>query len=296
MIAEREIQMFKLLPATISELAEKLNIYPGTVSKITEKLIKNGLAKKQRKGKHVLITKEQTTHAQKLEEIIKTFSRLPLEKLLTHSNLTIIALLNYQLKPVEIQCITNVSRQWIYKTIKELSRYGIILKKPKGYTINPIHQPLQEFAKYYHEYNNYRYISTISEDALIIWQHGNEILFKTKKEITNKPTTAVTNFSNYNMPLISDTKYYYQTNRTLNTSDTILHTILIDPRSKTYNTYACLLIEKTNPPDLIKKAHLYNLTNHAQTLISFLKNKKIQESFLPTWEEYETLAKQYGVR
>ena len=60
MIVNREIQTFKLLPITISELAEKLNIYPGSASKIIEKLIKNGLAKKQREGKHVLIVKERS--------------------------------------------------------------------------------------------------------------------------------------------------------------------------------------------------------------------------------------------
>lgn len=296
MIVNREIQTFKLLPITISELAEKLNIYPGSASKIIEKLIKNGLAKKQREGKHVLIVKERTTHSQKLEEIIRTFSRLPLEKILTHSHLTIIALLNYQLKPAEIEHITNISRQWIYKIIDQLSRYGIILKKPNGYIINPIHRILQEFAKYYYEYINYQYISKLSDDAVLIWQHGNEILFKTKKEIKNLPTTAVTIFSNYDLPLISETKYYYQTNRTLNTSDTILHTILINPNNKTYNTYACLLIEKTNPTDLKKKARLYNLTSHLQQLILFLKHKEKQEKFLPSWTDYESLAKQYGVR
>jgi len=296
MIAIQEIQTFKLLPATISEISKKLNIYPGSVSKITEKLIENGLAKKQRKGRHVFITKEQTIHSQKLEEISKIFPRLPLKQILTYSNLRIIALLNYQLKPEEIQDITNLSRQWIYKTIKQLSQYGIILKKEGRYAINPIHQTIQEFAKYYYEYKNYQYIRTISNDAIIIWQHGSEILFKTKKRITDIPTTAVTNFSEYDVPLISNTRYYYQTKRTLTMADIILHTILINPKSKTYNTYACLLIEKGKPSSLVKKAHLYNLADHIQSLLSFLKNKKTQEIFLPTWKEYESLAKQYKVR
>ena len=47
MISNQEIQVFKILPSTISKIAEKLNVYPGTASKITEKLLKNGLAKKR---------------------------------------------------------------------------------------------------------------------------------------------------------------------------------------------------------------------------------------------------------
>ncbi len=296
MIAKQEIQMFKLLPATISELAEKMNIYPGSATKITEKLIKNGLVKKQREGKKVRINKEQTIHAQKLEEIIKTFPRLPTEEILTYSNLKIISLLNYELKTTELQILTNISRQWITKTINQLSKYGIILKKEEGFTINPIHQSFHEFAIYYMGYKNHQKLKSISEDAQIIWQHEEEFLFKTKKVVSKYPATAVTAFSRYNLPLFGDTKYYYNTKRKLQTTDIILHTILINPQSKTYNAYACLLYEKTKPIDIIKKSRIYNLTEHIKIIISFVKEQKSEKKFLPTRDEYESLAKQYGLR
>lgn len=296
MVSNSEIRTFKLLPATISKLSKELNVYPGSASKITEKLIKNGLAKKQRRGKHVIINKEQTMHAQKLEEIIKTFPRLPLEQILTHSNLTLISLLNYSLNAEELRDIIGVTRQWIYKTIKQLSLYGIILKNTDGYTINPIHQHLQEFARYYYEYKNYQYLTKLTDDALIVWQHGNEFLFKTKKEINTYHITAVTAFSQYNLPLLSDSKYYFYSTRTFGTADIILHTILINPQSKTYNTYACLLYEQTKPSNIVKKARLYNLTNHIRVLLSYMKSRETNEDFLPTWEEYVSIAEQYGVR
>jgi Mn-dependent DtxR family transcriptional regulator len=296
MISNNEIKMFELLPASISELSKGLNVYPGTASKITEKLIQNGLATKQRRGKNVLITRENTQHAQKLEETIKLFPRLPLEQILTHSNLTLIATLTYPLNMEEIQRIMKVSRQWIHKIMKHLSNYGIITKNNNGYAINPAHQKLQEFATAYCGYINYKHVSTLAPDAVILWQHGHEFLFKTKQSLTSVTTTAVTSFAKYDLPLLSNMKYYYYSQRTLDTADIIFHTILIDPRSKTYNGYACLLIQKLKPSNLVKKARLYNLTDHIKTILFYLNTKKAAESFIPSWDDYKNLANQYGVR
>jgi len=296
MVVSREIETFKLLPSSESDISKKLNISSGTVSKITKKMIKNGLAKKHRQGMKVIVEIAQTSHAQKLGGIIKNFKRLPLENILSYSKLKLIAILEHPLNKKEISQVINVSRQWTYKTIKDLSRYGIILKNQTGYYINPTHQILFEFAKEYYVYKNHQKLKSISEDAQIIWQHGEEFLFKTKKALLKYPATAVTAFSKYNFPLFGDTKYYYNTGRKLHTNDIILHTILINPQSKTYNAYACLLYEKTKPTNIIKKARIYNLTEHIQTLISFIKKQESEKKFLPTWDDYKSIAKQYGVR
>jgi predicted transcriptional regulator len=296
MIVSREIETFKLLPSSETDIAKKLNLSSGTISKITKKMIKNGLAKKNRQGMKIIVEIAQTSHAQKLELIIKIFNRLPLENILSYAKLNLIAILEYPLNKKEISQMLNISRQWTYKTIKDLSRYGIILKKQDGYYLNPTHQLLFEFAKEYYSYKNHQTLKTTSEDAQIIWQHGDEFLFKTKKELTKNPETAVTAFSKYDLPLLGDTKYYYNTERNLQITDIILHTILINPQSKTYNAYACLLYEKTKPRDIIKKARIYNLTDHIRTLISFIERQESEKKFLPTWDEYKSLAEQYEVR
>ncbi len=296
MVVSREIETFKLLPSSEIDISKELNLSAGTISKITKKMIKNGLAKKNRQGMKVIVEIAQTSHAQKLELIIKIFNRLPLENILSYSNLKLIAILDYHLNKNEISQILNISRQWTYRKIKDLSRYGIILKDQKGHYINPTHHPLFLFAKEYYNYKNHQTLKTISEDAQIIWQHGDEFLFNTKKELTKSSETAVTAFSKYNLPLIGDTKYYYNTERKLQITDIILHTILINPQSKTYNAYACLLYEKTKPRDIIKKARIYNLTDHIQALISFTEKQESKKKFLPKWDEYNSLAEQYGVR
>jgi predicted transcriptional regulator len=296
MISKNEIHAFKLLPATVTTLSKKLDVSPASASKITGKLINNNLATKQRNGKTMLIQKEKTTLAQKLEEIITLFPRLPLENILTHTNLSLIASMSYPLTIKELGRTIGVTRQWIYKTIKQLSSYGIILKTDDNYTINPIHKKIYDFATTYMEFQHYHYASMLTDDAVILWQHGNEFLFKTKQNLTSVQKTAVTVFSDYNLPLVSNNKYYYTTKRPLTTADVILHTLLIDPTSKTYTAYALLLLEKTMPTDLVKKAQLYNLTDHIQILLNYLEKHTSTTKFLPAWKDYETLAKQYGVR
>ena len=199
MLSKNEIKAFGLLPGTITQLAEELEISKVASFKITEKLVEDGLSNKNRQGKEVTVTKERTIHAQELEEIIHNFSRLPIEELLSHSNLSLISLLDYSLNSEELRQILNITRQWTYKQIKKLSRYGIILKGKKGYRLNPIHNKIHSFAIHYHIYKNNEKIRKISEDAQIIWQHGNEILFKTKKDLTKYPTTAVTAFGEMGM-------------------------------------------------------------------------------------------------
>jgi biotin operon repressor len=293
MLSKNEIHAFKHLPTTVTTLSKKLHISPASASKITDKLTNNGLATKHRKGKTVQIEKHTTPLAQKLEETLRLFPRLPLENILTHSQLTFIATLTFPLKTEELRTLLGVTRQWIHKTVTNLSTYGILLKDTQGYSINPTHRPLLEFATNYFEYQNYKTLQTIADDAILLWQHGTEFLFKTRQELPTIQKTAVSLYATYQLPLLSDLTYYYHTQRTLDVRDTILHTILIDPHSKTYNSYALLLYEKTHPDNLMNKARFYNLTGHVQSLLTYLKDQSTSEPFHPTWTDYQALREQY---
>lgn len=296
MITKNEVHAFQQLPATVKNLSEQLHLSPSSASKTVEKLIENGLATKQRTGKTVLIQQAHTNVAHKLEELMTVFPRLPFEHILTYTTLSFLASFHYQLTIEERAQTLGVSRQWIHKTIKLLSSYGIILKQGRRYAINPLHQKISEFASTYVEFQHYQQVKQLTDDAVILWHHGNEFLFTTKRTLPREQKTAISVFTDYDLPLISDKNYYYATPRQLAVSDVLLHTILIDPTSKTYNTYALLLYERATPPDVVKKARLYNLVDHTQHLLGFLKTHHSRHRFLPLWDDYETLAIQYGVR
>jgi len=295
MISKNEINAFKFLPTTVTNLARTLRISTAAASKTTDKLVSNTLATKQRNGKTILVQKERTTLAQKLDELNILFPRLPLDTILTYTTLTLIASLTYPLTAEELAKTIGVTRQWVHKTIRRLSSHGILIKTNDTYTINPLHQKIADFAQTYIESQHYRTTARLATDAVILWQHGNEVLFKTKQHLPDVQQTAVTATPNYDLPFIDSNNYYFITNRHLTTADHILHLILIDPTSKTYNAYALLTMEKTTPSDLKKKARLYNLTSHLATLEQYLKDHTPTARFLPDWNDYEHLAQQYGV-
>jgi len=295
MLSKNEIEAFGFLPASISQLAETLHCSKKTASVISEQLVNNGLATKTRQGKQVMINKENTLHAQELSELLHTFPRLPLNTILPYASIPVLSLLDYPLHIGDISHLLSLTRQWTEKQVNNLTRYGILLKDNRGYSINPLHQQLHQFTNHYYQFVHYQTMKSISEDGRIIWHHGPECLFTTKKDLQQYQKTAVTTFAAYNLPLVSNTQYYYITKRQLDILDIIFHTILIQPQSKTYHAYASLLYDKTRPKHALKKAKLYNLTDHMQEIIAFIDHQQ-PSTYLPTWQEYETLAQQYGVR
>lgn len=295
MLSLNELKAFDSLPKTITQLADHLEISKPAAYNISKKLVQKGLAQKNRQGKKVIVSREKTLHAQILKEIQQNIERLPINQLLSQTSLPIISLLDYTLRPKEITQILNITRQWTSKQLKKLGEHGLILKEKKEYTINPVHKKIQRFASHYYQFQHNQHITKIADDAQIIWQHGPEFLFSTKKKLSSFPFTALSAFPSYNLPLISNTYYYFQSERPLDVSDFIIQTLLIMPKSKTYYSYACLLYEEKTPRNLLKKARLYNITNLIEDMITFLKTKQ-PTKYSPEWKDYETLAKQYGVR
>jgi predicted transcriptional regulator len=295
MLSQNELKAFNAFPKTITQLSEKLNISKPAAYAISEKLVQKGLAQKNRQGKKVIVSREKTLHAQDLKEIQQNIERLPINQILSQTSLPIISLLDYPLRTKEITQILNITRQWTSKQLKKLGEHGLILKEKKEYTINPVHQKIQRFASHYYQFQHNQHVAKIADDTQIIWQHGPEFLFSTKKKLSSFPFAALSAFSSYNLPLISNTYYYFHSERPLDISDIIIQTLLTMPQSKTYYSYACLLYEEKTPKNILKKARLYNVTDRIKDMITFLKTKQ-PIKYSPEWKDYETLAKQYGVR
>jgi hypothetical protein len=241
MMSKNEIQAFTYLPCTITQLASNLNISTVAAYNISERLVQDGLATKKRQGKSVLIEKQESLHSKDLEDILQTFTRLPVSQILSDSSLPILSILDYPLNLSEIASIIGITRQWAIKQIHLLTRYGILQKQNNRYTINPIHKKINSLATFFYRYKNNQYIRKISNDANILWQHGPEILYQTKTQQHKDTITALSRFPDYQIPLISNINYCFHSQRPIDKSDIIIHTILIKPYSKIYHAYACLL-------------------------------------------------------
>ena len=115
--------------------------------------------------------------------------------------------------------------------------------------------------------------------------------------------TALTVSPTYGIQfLTSDLYYYHEPNLTaLAVEDIILHTLLIDPESQTYSTYALLLALKNGRNIdmnlLLEKSRKYKIVDIARNLVKYINsNGRIREWPLPDPKELQEQADLYGVR
>ncbi len=298
MITSAQLRIFNALnqPKIVSEIANDLGVSVSTISEQIDDLVWNGLVEKKRIGKSVEVKRSENMHAQILNEIYNEFTHLPVDKILSHSSLNILALLNMSRSLKHIALATGLSRTQTYHAIKRMGKYGIIIKRDGNYEMNPSHSKIREFVEAYFAYANHKVARELSRDAIILWQRGNEFLFKTKEEIKNgMKETAITKFPSFGIKMISETRYYFYSKREIDNSDILMHAILIDPKSQIYNAYACIFYQKVKPKNLFEKAEIYDIRGHVELLIKYLKTKGRNVNFFMPWEEYESLARDYGV-
>jgi DNA-binding transcriptional ArsR family regulator len=290
----REILIFKALdrPKNIGELSEEVGISPSTASFHIAGMVEKGLVEKERRGKKVYVARARTQHALILSELMGEYPRLPFEDLLSHSRFDVLGVMSSPRGITGISEAAGLSRQSVSSAVRDLRRYGILLKEGRSYYLNPRHGALKEFIASYWSFINRGKASSLAEDAVILWQRGKEFLFKSKKEIKAEEVTptAISVFPDYGVQMLSDLHYYFHSPRRMSASDHILHTILIGPERVTYNSYALLLYQKTIPRDILAKAELYDLKGHMETLLEYLKRKEKVSDYTPPWDEYRELA------
>jgi predicted transcriptional regulator len=300
MLNSTKIEIFKDLnhPQTISELSLLLELDHSTISKAVNSLKNAGLVTKQKKAQYVYVNRSESLHSQSLREILIEYPRLPLNNILTNSSLHILSVLKNPYSIVEIAEITELNRKTVSSTIHELAKYGIILQKENKYFFSKRHPLLNNYVNNYWKYRTNKSLKAISAKAVLIWQRGPEFLFKIDAEFTdtNKMVmkssihpTAINVFHKYGLKVMSDTRYYFHSKRALRSEEYVIHTILIDPHSSIYNSYALALYSKLDSPELMKLGRYYDIENHVKSLLEYVTIKKKNNDFVLPWNEYEDL-------
>ncbi len=298
MITNTELEIFRSIsePISTGNIANTIGISNSTASRYTDKLVKNGLILKFRKGKKVIIAKSESAHASILCNFIREFPRLKLSGIFSYSTPDIISMIKTPKSVAQISLVTRISRTGIYKMLHKLTKIGVVLKN-NGYYLNPNHRLVQEFIYAYISFLNYRKLNKISPGSIILWQRGREYLFKSKVPVNKKNVkiTSISKYYSYELQIMPAEYYYYYSTRKLCLSEYIIHTILADPVSIRNNIYACLLYQKKHPKDIISWASIYDIQEHIQTLIDYLNKQEKNAEFVPPWNEYISIAKDYGV-
>lgn len=298
MLIKSDIRLSRLLerPLSIGELAEEARLSISVVSHHVKGMKENGLVVKRRHGKKVFVQRSTSEHALILWELLREYPKLPFEDLVTHGSLRVLGVMAGHTSITQISLLTGLTRQGVSAIVKMLGRYGVVVRN-LGYRVNPSHLRIKAFVDSYYGFLNRKIASSLAADASVLWQRGEEFLFKSSAEVRgpNVRPTSVSVFHEYGVPLITKLNYYCYSARELDINDHIIHTILTDPRNPTYNSYAMLLYQKTAPKGLPEKAALYSLEEHVKTLMDFLGDRRKVSDFTPAWEDYSAMAEAYEV-
>ncbi len=300
MLNSTKLGIFKNLthPTTISDLSATLELDHSTISKAVNSLKADGLVVKQKEGRKVYIDRSESLHSCSLRNIIVEYSRLPLNKILTSSSLHTLSVLEIPRSIIDIAEITGLNRKTVSLTIHELGKYGIILKKQNKYVLSERHPLIKSFVENYWKYKTNQSLRTFSENAVLIWQRGAQFLFKidsefddAKKKIQKNSIhpTAISIFHEYDLKIISDTRYYFDSKRKLKDEDYIIHTILTDPYSSIYNSYALALHLKICPSKLVEFGRRYDVEDHVKTLLDYIATKKKNSDYVLPWNEFQDM-------
>ncbi len=287
------LAIFKELkkPASISELAGLLGIDHSTVSIAVSSLVAEGLAEKQRDGKNVFVKRSNTLHARSLDDALKEYPRLPVEKLFTNSSMEVLGALTYPHNITDIAAMTGLNRHTVSTTLTKLSGYGIVLKQKGRFVLNKRHRQIADFVNNYWRFTVNQHLHDIADDAIILWQRGHEFLFKAQIDLErisepNIHPTATTVFPRYNLQTITTTRYYFHSKRRLKAEDYIIHTILIDPQNPSYNSYALILAAQSGVTDLLNIGRRYDMEKHIELLLEYQRTKQKNSNIVLPWSEY----------
>ena len=291
---------------SIRDLTVLMDKSESSVSQIVKKLEIKGIIESKRNGMKKIVNLSERNYACTFSQMLRAEPNLPWEKILSYSNLAVL-ISNITGEEAFEDELSSISK---WRAIRNLKLYGAYNNSQKRHPMG--NRYLSSFLKEYSEHVSLKHIiENIPEDAIMIWRKGFSCLFKIKSNSINgrkklpdsSIPTAITASPHYGIQYITGDSYYFYEPRLdrLSLEDVILHTLLIDPDSQTYNTYAVLLAlknrNKINFDLLLTKSRKYDLIEKTTNLIDYLKsNGKMRKWPLPKPDELQEQGDLYGVK
>ena len=290
---------------SISEIGAITGMSEGWVSQLIKDLEKKGYVTTSRRGMKKIAIISESSFAKSLSSLLTVDSNVPWEKLLSNSGI-----------PVLLDSITKrkdftkgVNRTTVWRAKRNFLMHGIA---PKHSEIqSSINARLSRFINEYADYIDRRFIEgNIPKGAVILWRKQDECLFKINNRYEQKSKlgirdilpTAFSAFARYGIPLLTSDSYYYfsPSKHEITRSDVVLHTLLIDPGSRTNITYALLFILKEFSKEelefLIGSSKEYRLQSTIREIDKFLKTPTGPNSkMMPVLSDLVEQAELYGI-
>lgn len=285
--------------SSIGELATTMDLSAGSTSKVVGSLLRKGLVSKRKEGLRSIVEPSENTHAQDLSELVLAYAAVPWENVLSYSNLPV---LSRNLEDIEFPISLSQSTEW--RVERNLGLYGL----PPVKRNSALRLKLEQFITSYVQFARRQLADKLlPKDHVILWAKGFSFIAKTRKgEVSESPSMKKTSFSafpSYGMRFITDSEYFFHNpiQKTLTLEDIVIHTILMDPSSRTNIGYATLLLLKeesnVNLDALLQKGRLLDIEATVKDVISLVKtHRTLEERSMPSWGDIQELAQLYEVK
>ena len=304
MLRKAELRVLAELhePATITDLADRINRSANYVSEVVSDLEEKGLVRKERLGRAKQVASIESKAIELYHDIAQQYGHIDPPALLSGPTVSLLYYLNEPITVAELAERTDNYRNTVNRRIKQLLDRGIVRKAGSRYQLNEGFQVLHEFAREYVHHVHRQRAAEAADAFTILWEDQATFLIRTDQSVTDEAflLTGPERFEEYGVPLFATrSRYYvYPAERVdLTPEELICHTLAIDSGSR-YQSY-CLLLLGANAIDesrLRDRSEIYNVRTTVDRLLEYLNSRgESGGANLPTWAEFQDLADEYGV-
>ena len=304
MIREAELEVLGALriPATISELADRMGRSQNRVSEIVSGLSAKGLVLKQREGRSKRIVPTESKAVELYHDIITRYGHTDPPKLLAGKGIELLYYLDEPITVRELAERTDNYRNTVHRRLKTLQNRGIVGKTDSTYVLTEEFTVFHEFATELIHHDHRRKVGEAVDTSTILWEDHESFLFETPEEIEDERfvLTGPRRFQEHGIPLLpTDRRHYLYTESqlTLGPEELICHTLLIDSGPR-YQSYCLLLMSAVDIDDdrLGRLAQRYDVSTLVEDLITYLETRgSVRTDSQPSWDEFRELAQEYRV-
>jgi hypothetical protein len=189
----------------LSSIQTMLAIKPSLLTYTLKKLQNKGIIQFTHTGTKKQANFSNFKHATLLRDLLSIYDYVDWENVLNGKSIEILFQTLSDFKES-----LNIPRNTRWRHMKNFKSRGIITKEDK---INPQFRGLSEFLAEYQSFFAKKIASTLSDNALILWQENMEFLVRTPKNTReaaeNFHRTATSKFSEYGLPLFSEFDVYF---------------------------------------------------------------------------------------
>jgi DNA-binding MarR family transcriptional regulator len=288
---------------TISELATQLDRSQSYTSELIDRLEATGLVESHRDGKRKQLRPANTAAFEQLSDLSLQYSHIEWPELLSGATLEVCYYLDAPRTSKALAALADVHRSTVHRSLEPLQHRGIVYETDDGeYALQEEFESVCELAKAIAHQSHRQTVESHTDTYTMLWESHDTFLVQVLDEIDADSfvLTGPERFQQYDLPLLArERRYYYYSEPPSGITPEILccHMLCIDQGTRT-QSYCLLLLSHVDVDreELQSQADRYGVTELVEDLLTYLETEGDQRTAtLPPWEEFQSLAAEYGV-